>query len=77
MNNNGLVFLFGARPYLCRRWGDEDKLWLFYWHQNHWVSLREADPGEAFPRNLSETEQDMYHKRHKEWEQKLKDLYEQ
>lgn len=72
-NDKRLVFLDGAsRPYLCMKWGNEDKLWLFYWHpENHWTSLREIRPHERFPDNLTQPEQDMYHRQHEKWEQEL------
>ena len=72
-NNKGLVFLdLANRPYLCRKWGDENTLWLFYWHiENHWVSLREVERDEKFPENLTQSEQNMYHSQHEKWEQKF------
>lgn len=77
-DDKGLVFLDGAnRPYLCRKWGDESRLWLFYWHpENHWVSLREVKPDDNFPKNLTQSEQDIYHRQHEQWEQNLTRLIE-
>ena len=62
MKIEGRVFLDGARrPYLIKKWGDEEKEWLFYWHpDHHWVSLRETNKDDNFPDNLTQTEQDIY-----------------
>lgn len=72
-NDKGHVFLDEAsRPYLCKKWGDKDKTWLFYWHvEGHWTSLRKIESGATFPDNLTQAEQNIYHKQHEKWEQNL------
>jgi len=62
--DRGFVFLDSlSKPFLCKLWGEDDQIWLFYWHADKkWVSLREVSEAEAaaFPRNLTEKEQAMY-----------------
>ena len=72
-NNKGHVFLDEAhRPYLLRKWGDKDKLWLFYWHPDgYWTSLREVKSSDRFPHNLTQSEQDIYHTQHEKWDQRF------
>jgi hypothetical protein len=60
------VFLDEAkRPFYCYSWNGEK--WLFYWCDNHWVSLRRITDMDIFPLNLSDMEQQIYHKLHAEW----------
>jgi hypothetical protein len=61
------VFLDGnSRPFYCYDWNGEK--WLFYWLKDHWISLRKVTNADKFPLNLSDKEQEMYHKLHAEWE---------
>ena len=65
-NIKGIVFLDAVRrPYMCRKW--ENEIWLFYWHIDHWVSLRPVKENDRIPNNLSTNEQNLYHKKHLEW----------
>lgn len=55
------IFLDFNKPLRCKTWSGG--YWLFYWHPDKkWVSLREVtkDEVDAFPRNLSEKEQQLY-----------------
>ncbi len=76
MDDKGFVFLDEQnRPYLYRKWGHEDNLWLFYWHvEGHWTSLRKVEDSEKFPDNLTQPEQNMYHKQHEKWDQTCRPL---
>jgi len=62
MCERGQVFLDKlSRPYLVKKWGGSH--WLFYWHPDkRWVSLRKCNPGEVFPINLTQEQQDLYFK---------------
>jgi hypothetical protein len=71
MGEETFVFLDDyQRPYMVTRWGES--LWLFYWGDDHWVSLRETSEDEAarLPKNMPTDHQELYHEKHKEWEKR-------
>lgn len=73
IDEKGFVFLdLNSRPYLVRRWGDG--VWIFYWHKDrHWVSLRQLASPEIvamFDRKLPPERAELYHKLHRQWEEK-------
>ena len=64
----GFVFIpADNRPYLCRMWSGH--AWLFYWVNDHWVSLREVSQTDIwrFPHNLEPPQQKLYQEKHDEW----------
>ncbi len=73
LNEKGFVFIGGdGRPYMCAMWGDNP--WLFYWHaENHWVTMKQVTQTEIWrmPKNLTDAEQDVYRKKHEEWESRM------
>lgn len=73
LDETGFVFLdLNDRPYLAKQWGGG--LWLFYWRkEEHWVSLREVSLIEIpamFQRRLPPEQAELYHKLHRQWEEK-------
>lgn len=73
LDETGFVFLdLASRPYWVRQWGGG--LWFCYWHkEEHWVSLREVSLTEIpamFQRRLPPERAELYHKLHRQWEEK-------
>lgn len=74
LDEKGFVFLDKLRrPFKYAMYGDSP--WLFYWHKHEkcWVTFRKVTQMEIwqFPRNLTDEEQDIYHRLQEAWERHI------
>lgn len=75
LDEKGFVFLDSAsRPYWCCMYHGEP--WFMYWHecQKSWVTLRKCSGSEVMLANqkaLPEDQANLYHKLHKEFEDRM------